>query len=103
MRTGKVRSAVMIISRGLPGIRCSSFVVRSYRRMPPDLLCCPAPWAYRAARLSSGHVWPRPSFLRCERDQTRLLDPTTSAYSELLAKLERGADRSPAGGPLRHQ
>jgi putative SOS response-associated peptidase YedK len=28
------------------------------------------------------HVWPRPSLLRCQRDQTRRLDPVASADSE---------------------
>ena len=51
--------------------------------------------------LCSLYVWPRPSLLRCERDQTRLLDPTASADTEHCAKLERRTDRPALGGPLR--
>ena len=40
------------------------------------------------------HVWTRPSLLRCQRDQTCVLDPAASADSQLPAELERGADRS---------
>src|SRR6516225_8517009 len=101
MRAGKVRSAEVIISRGLPGMTSSLFVLSDF--VTPVLPCCLATWAYRAAKLSSGHVWTRSPFLRRERDQDHLLDPTTSADSELPAELERGADRSPAGGPLRYQ
>jgi putative SOS response-associated peptidase YedK len=46
-------------------------------------------------------VWPRPPFLRCQRDQDRLLDPARAAGAEFRAELERGAHRSAAGRPLR--
>src|SRR6516162_2573992 len=101
MRTGKVRSAEVIISRGLPGMTSSLFVLADF--VTPVIPCCPAPWAYRAAKLSSGHVRTRSPLLRCQRDQTRLLGPAASADSEFPTELERGADRSPAGGSLRHQ
>jgi putative SOS response-associated peptidase YedK len=48
-------------------------------------------------------VWPRPPFVRRQRDQTRLLDPARAPDAELCAELERGADRLSARRPLRHQ
>jgi hypothetical protein len=35
------------------------------------------------APLCSRHVWPCPSLLRCQRDQTRLLDPAGSADTNI--------------------
>ena len=46
---------------------------------------CPAAWARAAATLSSPYVWPRPPLLRCERDQTGLLNPTASAHPNIAA------------------
>jgi hypothetical protein len=42
-------------------------------------------------------------FLRCQRDQTRLLDPVASADAEHRVELECGANRSPARLPVRQQ
>src|SRR6516225_3658589 len=64
---------------------------------------CPASWVRVRARLLSEHVWPRPSFLRCQRDQACVLDPAASADSQLPAELECGADRLPPGGPIRSE
>ena len=68
----------------------------------------PAHWicaiGRRARRRYAGrHVWPRPSLLRCQRDQARLLDPAASPDIEYRAELERGADRPAAGGSMRPQ
>jgi hypothetical protein len=43
--------------------------------------------------LCSPHVWPRPPVLRCQRDQTGLLDPAASTDPEHRAELERGPNR----------
>jgi hypothetical protein len=49
-------------------------------------------WVVGLARLWSKHVWPRPSLLRCQRDQTRILDPAASASAEFSAELECRAE-----------
>jgi integrase len=36
----------------------------------------------RPTRLCSCHVWSRPTFFRCERDQARLLDPARAAGAQ---------------------
>src|SRR5216683_4635074 len=99
MRTGNRRSASIIISFELAAIR---FHFCSLDESTVASLC-PVAWARDPVALCSHHVWPRPSLLRCERDQARLLDPTTSADPEHRAQLERRANRSTAGGPLRRQ
>jgi hypothetical protein len=40
---------------------------------------------------------------RCQRDQAGLLDPAASGHAQLPAELERLADGSAAGGPVRSQ
>jgi hypothetical protein len=55
------------------------------------------------APLCSRHVWPCPSLLRCQRDQTRLLDPAGSADTQHQAQLECSADRPSPGGSLRRE
>jgi len=92
-RTGKRRSATVIISRGVPGR--SVFLVHS-RNGPTDRPLCPPAWASVPATLRSHHVRPCPSLLRCRRDQACLLHPTASAYPEHRAQSERGC----AGGNL---
>ncbi len=62
---------------------------------------CPVAWACPEMTLCSRHVWPRPSLLRCQRDQARFLDPTTSADPEHRSQLERGADGPASDGPVR--
>jgi membrane fusion protein, multidrug efflux system len=42
-------------------------------------------------------VWPRPPFLRCERDQNPIFDPVRAADAEFCAELEHGANGSVAG------
>jgi hypothetical protein len=44
-------------------------------------------------RVMLGHVWTRPSFLRCQRDQDRVRHSAGAADSQYRAKLEPGADR----------
>ena len=39
-------------------------------------------------------MWPRPPFVRCQRDQDRVRDSAGAAVAEFSAELERGADRS---------
>jgi hypothetical protein len=57
-------------------------------------------WACAPVPLCSRRVWPCPSFLRCQRDQACVLDPTPSANAEHRAQLKRGADRpSPSRPP----
>src|SRR5262249_19794854 len=55
----------------------------------------------------SGHltayVWPRPSLLRCQRDQVNLLDPARSADPKHPGQLERRTDRGSPGGPIRSE
>src|SRR6516162_9403017 len=63
----------------------------------------PVAWVHVQPALGSTHVWTRTPFLRRERNQARLFDSAAPAYSELPPKLECGADRSPAGSPLRRQ
>jgi len=92
-RTGKRRSATVIISRGVPGR--SVFLVHP-RNGPTDRPPCPPAWASVPATLRSHHVRPCPSLLRCRRDQACLLHPTASAYPEHRAQSERGC----AGGNL---
>jgi hypothetical protein len=43
------------------------------------------------------------SLFRCQRDQACVLDPAASAYSQLPAELECGADRLAPRSPLRFQ
>jgi hypothetical protein len=50
------------------------FLIRSSNTAMPAC-SCPAAWACARVPLCSGHVWPRPPLLRCERDQAGLLDP----------------------------
>src|ERR1700730_6284963 len=100
MRTGKRRSATVIISRGLPGILRSLFVLIDDRTAAQSY---PVTWVCASARLSSTHVWSRSPLLRRQRDQTRLLDPTASADAEHRAELERGADRPAPDRPLRRK
>ena len=38
-------------------------------------------------------MWPRPPFIRRQRDQARLFDPARPPHAELSAELECGADR----------
>ena len=99
IRTGKRRSAMVIISRGLPGICVFHF--RSNRRSH-HRMTSPALGLAASLGLSLDHVWPRPSFLRCQRDQACVLDPAASADSQLPAELECGADRLAPRRPLLH-
>ena len=46
---------------------------------------------------------PRPSLLRCQRDQACILDPAASAEPKFSAELECGSDRPASGRPLRHE
>jgi hypothetical protein len=62
-----------------------------------------APLVHAPAALSSPHVWTRPPFLRCQRDQACLPDSAGAAIAPFSAKLERGADRLPARRPLQPQ
>jgi hypothetical protein len=63
MRTGKRRSAAVIISPGLPGMHVPfSFFPTSYTAAAP----CPAAWACVPRPLCSLHVWPGPPLLRRE-------------------------------------
>jgi len=59
--------------------------------------------ARNPAPLCSRHVWPRPSLLRCQRDQASLLHPAASPHPEHRAELARRANRPAAGGPLRQE
>ena len=67
----------------------------------PVLPRCLATWAYRAAKLSAGHVWTRSPFLGRERDQGHLLDSAASADSE-LRRLPVGVPASALGKSEKH-
>src|SRR6266849_1596502 len=86
MRTGNRRSASIIISFELAAIM---FLVRSLDDGTAASPCTAA-WACPEMTLCSRHVWPRPSLLRCQRDQARLLDPAAPADPQHRAQLERG-------------
>ena len=43
-------------------------------------------------RYDHPYVWPRPFLLRCQRDQTRFLDPVAPPDTQLPAELECSAD-----------
>src|SRR5262249_59017294 len=45
-------------------------------------------WACALSALCSQYVWPRPPLFRCERDQTRLLDPAAPTNPELPTELQ---------------
>src|SRR6516164_1671216 len=63
----------------------------SIGRMPPDLRTVQPLGGSRSLGYVSGYVWPRPSLLRRNRNQARLLDPAASAHPERGGKLEWGA------------
>jgi hypothetical protein len=49
-------------------------------------------WAGPLSPLCSPYVWPRPPHLRCQRDQTRLLDPAASAHRDYRAEGSRAPE-----------
>src|SRR5260370_31521794 len=84
-------------------ITYSSSDNKRYKGIDAWTVRLPATWAVGLSALGSRHVWPRPTFLRCERDQARFLDPARAADAQHRAELERGADRPAADRALRRQ